>query len=129
MKKKKKRVFKAIPTKLTEVQFNEFVLPHLKKGARGPEKKVSFYKLFNYILKLMHTGCQWYNLPIEKDGRGVPEIHYTRVFRTFQHWMKHECFDKIFEASVLRLLKKKLLNISVIHGDGTSTCAKKGAII
>lgn len=125
----KKPVFKKIPTQLTEEQFNEFVLPCLKKGARGPEKKLSFYKIFNYILKLMHTGCQWYNLPIEKDIFGKPETHYTRVFRTFQYWIKHGCFNKIFEASVLKLLKENKLNISVIHGDGTSTCAKKGVII
>ena len=126
---KKKPVYNTIPTKLTEVQFNEFILPHLKKGSRGPEKKVSFYKLFNYILILMHTGCQWYNLPIEKTQDNKPEIHYSRVFKSFKHWMKHGCFDKIFESSVLKLLKEDMLDLSVIHGDGTSTCAKKGVII
>jgi transposase len=126
---KKKRVFNTIPTKLTEEQFNEFVLPHLKKGDRGPDKKVSFYKIFNYILILMHTGCQWYNLPIEKDSSGNYEIHYTRVFKSFKYWLHHGCFDKIFESSVLRLATNKMLDLSVIHGDGTSNCAKKGVII
>jgi hypothetical protein len=35
----------------------------------------------------MHTGCQWYNLPIEKDSSGNYEIHYTRVFKSFKYWL------------------------------------------
>lgn len=72
-----KRQYNKIPTVLQEKEFNEFVLPHLKSGKRGPKKKLSFLKLFNYILHLMHTGCQWENIPIEKDLEGKKEIHYT----------------------------------------------------
>ena len=113
---------------LTESEFSEFVLLHLLNGTRGPDKKLSSFKLFNYILKFMYTGCQWSELPIDKDACGKPEIHYTRVFRTFQFWLKHGCFDKIFEDSVARLFKKRMLDTSIIHGDGTSTVAKKGVI-
>jgi hypothetical protein len=42
---------------------------------------------------------------------------------------QHGCFDRIFEDSVSRLFKAKMLDLSVIHGDGTTTVAKKGAII
>ena len=124
-----KSLYNRIPTALKENEFNEFVLPHLKKGSRGPDKKISFYKLFNYILKLMHTGCQWSNLPIENDEYGNPEIHYTSIFKMFKFWVRHECFDRIFEASVLQLFESKMLDLSVLHGDGTSTSAKKGEII
>ena len=31
-----------IPTKLSEKSFTSFILPHLLKGKRGPEKKVKF---------------------------------------------------------------------------------------
>jgi hypothetical protein len=72
MQKSKKH--QSIPTTLTEPQFNEFVLPYLTKGSRGPNTKISFYRIFNYILKLMHTGCQWYELAIERDASGKPEI-------------------------------------------------------
>ena len=92
----KSKKYQSIPTFLHEEEFNEFVLPHLTKGSRGPETKVPYYRLFNYILKLMHTGCQWEELPIEKDAFGQPEIHYTRIFRTFQRWQKDGCFEKIF---------------------------------
>ena len=45
-----KSLYNKIPIALKESEFNEFVLPHLKKGARGPSKKISFFKIFNYIL-------------------------------------------------------------------------------
>lgn len=126
---KRKRQYNRIPTALSENEFNEFVLPHLKKGSRGPDKKISFYKLFNYILMLMHTGCQWENIPIDKDENGNEEIHYTNIFNAFKFWVKHGCFDKIFEDSIAKLFKAGMLRTSVLHGDGTCTVAKKGVII
>ena len=73
-----------IPAKLTEKDFNEFVFPLLTTGSRGPKSKISFHKIFNYILYLMHTGCQWYMLPIDKTELGQPEICHTRVFRHYK---------------------------------------------
>ncbi len=58
-----------------------------------------------------------------------PEIHYTNIYNAFKFWIKHGCFDKIFESSVARLLKAGMLNTVTVHGDGTSTTAKKGSII
>ena len=124
-----KKRYKSIPVALSEKEFNEFILPHLNKGSRGPGKKISFYKLFNYILKLMHTGCQWKNIPIEKEGSEKPEIHYTNIFKVFRYWVKEGCFDKIFDSTVKKLFEEKMLDVSTMHGDGTSTAAKKGGII
>ncbi|CAB3775231.1 hypothetical protein LMG29542_08613 [Paraburkholderia humisilvae] len=62
-------------------QFEQFVLPHLGKGSRGPAKKLSFHAIFNYILRLLYLGFQWKELPIESDSQGLPEIHYTRTYR------------------------------------------------
>ncbi len=56
-----------IPTHLTLEQFEEFVLPHLYRGSRPPQPKLSLHGIFNYILKLLYLGCQWKELPIEKD--------------------------------------------------------------
>ena len=126
---KDKRQYNKIPTSLSEKEFNEFVLPHLRAGKRGPKKKLSFFKLFNYILYLMHTGCQWENIPIDKDVEGKREIHHTNIYSAFKFWIKHKCFDRIFESSVARLFQAKMLDISILHGDGTCTAAKKGVII
>ncbi len=125
----KSKKYQSIPTMLEEDEFNEFVLPHLTKGSRGPETKINFHRLFNYILKLMHTGCQWEELPIEKDAFGKSEIHYTRIFRIFQRWLRNGCFDNIFIGSVYKLFENNLLDTDIIHGDGSTTTAKKGAII
>lgn len=120
--------YQRIPTRLSESEFNEFVLPHLTKGKRGPSQKVPMYRIFNYILKLLYTGCQWSELPIEKDILGRPEIHYTRLFRIFKRWQEDGCFERMFSGSVLALKEGGHLDTSILHGDGSTTCAKKGVI-
>lgn len=115
-----------IPTHLTLEQFEEFVLPHLHMGTRGPQPKLALHVIFNYILKLLYLGCQWKELPIEKNKDGRPELHYTRIYRAFRRFEAHGCFDAIFAGSVSQLHQKEYLDISVIHGDGTTTAAKKG---
>ena len=74
----------------------------------------------------MYLGCQWKELPIEKNKDGLPEIHYTRIYNAFRRFEAHGCFDAIFTGSVSLLHQKEYLDISVIHGDGTTTAAKKG---
>ena len=41
-----------IPTGISQVE--EFVLPHLHIGSRGPQPKLSLHVIFNYILKLLY---------------------------------------------------------------------------
>ena len=53
-----------IPVELNDAQFDEFVLPHLTRGRRGPVPKLPVRKIFNYILKVLYLGCQWKALPI-----------------------------------------------------------------
>ena len=57
-----------IPVSLTEEQFNEHIRPYLNTAKRGYECKIPLYKVFNYILYRLHTGCQWHRLPIDPDG-------------------------------------------------------------
>ena len=116
----------AIPTKLSVEQFEQFVLPHLSTGRRGPAPTLGLHKIFNYILQLLYMGCQWKALPIEKNDEGRPEIHYTRIYRALRRWQADGCIDRIFAGSVHRLHQDQLLDHTVIHGDGTTTAAKKG---
>ncbi|MEL7086775.1 MAG: transposase [Cyanobacteria bacterium J06597_1] len=115
-----------IPTHLSLEEFETFVLPHLHTGSRGPQPKLTLHAIFNYILKLLYLGCQWKELPIETDKEGQPEIHYSRIYRAFRRFEAHGCFDVIFTGSVVQLHQTDSLDISVIHGDGTTTAAKKG---
>ena len=48
------------------------------------------------------------------------------VFRAFQGLVNDGIFDKIFEASVMKLFQEKLVDCTILHGDGTNHAAKKG---
>ena len=122
----KHKQIQGIPTQLTPDQFEKFILPHLTTGSRGPKPKLTLYRIFNYILKLLYMGCQWKMLSIQNDQMGEPEIHYTRIYGAFRRWEKDGCMDAVFTGSVLSLHKNNLLDTSIIHGDGTTTAAKKG---
>jgi hypothetical protein len=82
--------YRGIPTKLNCRQFEQFVLPHLSTGGRGPAPKLSLHAIFNYILQQLYMGCQWKELPIEKDREGHPEIHYTYWLRVLPFLAREE---------------------------------------
>ena len=45
-------------------------------------------------LKLLLTfGCQWKELPIEKDAAGRRVIHHIRIWRTFRRWVSGWLFQ------------------------------------
>ena len=71
---------------------------------------------------------QWKELTIDKDPQGQPEIHYTGIFKVYARWARDGSIDKVFEASVKRLEQHDKLDLSVLHGDGSNTVAKKGAL-
>lgn len=118
--------YQYIHTHLNEEVFNELVLPHLWQGSRGPKPKISLYKIFNYILKVLYTGCQWKELPIDKGPDGKAEIHYTRVYRKFVHWVTFGSLQKIFVQTLVVLKEQEKLDLQMLHGDGSNTVAKKG---
>jgi hypothetical protein len=57
-----------IPTQLTEQQFMKHFDPCLSQAQRGFVGRIPRYKVFNYILYWLHTGCQWDEIPIEQQG-------------------------------------------------------------
>ena len=94
----------------------------------GPEVQTGYYRVFNLILWLLYTGMQWKCLPIPHDTQGKPAIHYTTVYKVFAKWAGDGSLWQAFVASVRHLAVEKQLDISVLHGDGTNTVAKKGAM-
>jgi transposase len=56
-----------IPVSLTQEQFEQYIRPALSVAKRGYECSIPLYKVFNYILYRLHTGCQWKRLPIDND--------------------------------------------------------------
>jgi transposase len=118
----------SIPVQLSEPEFTAFIFPHLSMPKRGPKCKLGYHRLFNLILWVLYTGMQWKCLPIPKDATGKPDIHYTNVYRAFAKWSDDGSLQQAFTASVAHLSAEKKLDLSVLHGDGTNTVAKKGAM-
>jgi transposase len=117
-----------IPVQLSETEFTTFILPHLSMPKRGPKCKLGYYRVFNFILWVLYTGMQWKCLPIPPDTNGKPAIHYTTVYKVFAKWADDGSLWRAFVASVRHLAAEKQLDLSVLHGDGTNTVAKKGAM-
>jgi transposase len=117
-----------IPVQLSEPEFTEFIFPHLSMPKRGPRCKLGYHRLFNLILWVLYTGMQWKCSPIPKDAEGKPALHYTNVYRTFARWADDGSLQRAFTASVGHLAAEKRLDLRVLHGDGTNTVAKKGAM-
>src|SRR5215475_12833790 len=117
-----------IPVQLAETEFNEFIFPHLSMPKRGPRCKLGYHRVFNLILWVLYTGMQWKCLPMLKDAHGKPEIHYTNVYRAFAKWADDGSLQQAFMASVEHFSDEKKLDLRVLHGDGTNTVAKKGAM-
>ncbi len=117
-----------IPVQLAEPEFEAFILPHLSMPKRGPKCKLDYYRVFNLILCVLYTGMQWKCLPVPTDAQGTPAIHYTTVYKVFAKWADDGSLWRAFVASVRHLAAEKHLDTSVLHGDGTNTVAKKGAM-
>jgi transposase len=125
--KQEKLEYNVIPVQLGETEFEKFILPHLSLPKRGPDCKIGYHKAFNYILKVLYTGMQWKELPIEKGPDGQTEIHYTGIYKLFARWADDGSLEKAFIASVKHLSDENKLDLSLLHGDGSNTVAKKGA--
>src|ERR1043166_7870463 len=117
-----------IPVQLSETEFTAFILPHLSMPKRGPKCKLGYHRVFNFILRVLYTGMQWKCLPIPQDTNGKPAIHYTTVYKVFARWADDGSLWRAFVASVRHLAGGQPLDLSVLHGDGTNTVAKKGAM-
>jgi transposase len=117
-----------IPVQLSEPEFETFLLPHLSMPKRGPKCKLGYHRVFNLILRVLYTGMQWKCLPIPHDTQGKPAMHDTTVYKVFARWADDGSLWQAFVASVRHLAAEKQLDLSVLHGDGTNTVAKKGAM-
>ncbi len=47
-----------IPTEVTEQAFHQYIDPHLSTTQHGYVSKEPLWKIFNYVLYKLHTGCQ-----------------------------------------------------------------------
>jgi transposase len=122
----KKPATTPIPVQLSETEFTAFILPHLSMPKRGPKCKLGYHGVFNLILRVLYTGMQWKSLPVPKAPDGTDAIHYTTVYKVFARWSDDGSLEQAFIASVAHLSAHNQLDLSILHGDGTNTVAKKG---
>ena len=115
-------VYHRIPTQVSRKDFNRDIKPHLKRPKTGPKPKLSLYKIFNYILSVLHPGMQWDQRKTKRN-----ELHYTNVYKWHHRWAKDGSYQALFEASGIHLHHTDQLDIAVLHGDGSNTVGKKGA--
>lgn len=119
--KKNKKDYNPLVKRVSQKEFNKYILPQLKKPLMGPKPKLSLYKIFNYVLYVLSTGCQWEQLPVYRN-----EIHWSNVYKWHNRWSKNGSYQNLFESTVDLLNQKGKLDTSILHGDGSNTVAKKG---
>jgi transposase len=116
----------SIPVQLSESEFTAFFFPHLSMPRRGPKCKLGYHCVFNLILWVLYTGMQWKCLPVPRTAEGKPQIHYTTIYKVFAKWSDDGSLKQAFIASVRHLASHRQLDLSILHGGGTNTVAKKG---
>ena len=114
-----------IPVSLTEKQFDKHIRPYISTAKRGFESKIPLFKIFNYVLYRLHTGCQWYRLPIaaEASNPDKKEISHDAVYYHFRKWSRDGSLQKVWEYSIMII--SPTLNLSEINLDGSLVIAKK----
>lgn len=115
-----------IPTKLTQKQFEDHVSPYLSKAKRGYVSKIPLYKIFNYLLYWLYTGCQWSALPVAflSPDSEQPEISYHAVYYHHRKWSRDGSLAAVWAHSIRTVLPD--LDLTHLNLDGTHTIAKKG---
>ena len=115
-----------IPTSITEEQFERHISPCLSKAKRGYVSKIPLYKIFNYILYWLHTGCQWSQLSIDPDPDDPEkkELSYHAVYHHYRKWSKDGSLEKVWHHSI-KVIEAEL-NLSELNLDGSHILAKKG---
>ena len=91
-----------IPTSVTQEQFEMYIRPALRTARRGPVSKIALFKVFNYVLYHLHTGCQWAQLPVATEGENK-EVSWQAVYYHFRKWSRDGSLKRVFERSLSRI--------------------------
>ena len=114
--------YNKLPISVSQNEFNRYIRPYLRKPIKGPKPTLSDYQIFNYILYVLHTGIQWEELKVKRN-----QLHWSNIYKWHNRWSKDGSYKNLFLASVMELNDQGKIDISILHGDGSNTVAKKGA--
>ena len=86
---------RAYPTDLTDAQWAQ-IAPFLPTYTRGRRRTYPLREIFNALLYLDRTGCQWRMLPHDFPP-------HASVFDLFTKWKRAGVFDRLHDVLVLKL--------------------------
>jgi len=116
-----------IPESVTERQFKDYILPHLRTAKRGYVSETPLVGIFNLMLYRLHTGCQWDCLPVSKTAAEREERHepsWQAVYYHFRKWSADGSLERLWQTSIE--LVKDDLDLQHMNLDGSHAIAKKG---
>jgi transposase len=116
---------RTIPVSVTQEQFEQYIRPSLSVAKRGYECRIRLYKVFNYILYRLHTGCQWERLPIDNAADDPKkEISYHAVYHHYRKWSRDGSWERLFQPSIVSIRER--IDPRHLNLDGSHAPAKKG---
>src|SRR5437016_2122959 len=116
-----------IPERVTEGQFQSYIMPFLSIAKRGYISKTPLVGIFNLILYRLHNGCQWDCLPVSSDAAERERRQQPSWQGVYDHWSKWSadgCLEKVWQASIVQI--KPDLDLQQMNLDGSHAVAKKG---
>ena len=109
---------------LSKDRIEQWIIPHLSIGGRGPEPQVELSAIVQAILYRLKTGCQWRMLPL-KEFFEPDTLTWNGVYHHHREWVKDGSWRKVW-IEILKANRTKL-DLSSMQLDGSQTpCKKQG---
>lgn len=90
--------------------------PHKHTG----RPRASDRRILNAIFFVLHTGCQWKEIPKERYGP------YSTAANRLRTWKEDDTWQEIQTVLLLLLLRKQKLNLTSCYIDGSLIASKRG---
>lgn len=107
---------------LSKDMIQEWIIPHLSKGKRGPKPSVELCEIVQLIFYRLKTGCQWRMLPLGAF-LNYKKLKWMGVYYHHYRWVKEGSWKKAWIA--LLKANRTSLDLSSMQLDGSQTLCKK----
>lgn len=89
---------------LSKDMIQEWIIPHLSKGKRGPKPTVELCQIVQLIFYRLKTGCQWRMLPVGGFFE-AKKLRWIGVYYHHYRWVKDGSWKKAWIALLSQLRK------------------------